>query len=416
MLTPKPVRKWMRKHPIFTLIIAFMLFLVYQLPPYVASVWALKSSRPLATVLSEKLSTFQVPHFSLSWITTPIGLIGIFVIIYLLVTDRREVQANETLPVDIQQKDTRIEELESENANLKAARETDAIMIRQYSAKAERLGEEVTDLGRFNNQHKWLYEIADFDRQNIQTKAIVIECKARPHLSDDVPNIEFEIVVVNASVYEISVEDSKRGYIVFNKHRLNGNNLELISNRIKNLKPGQNGQIRLRQQLIPAEITLVSNGLEDEDATFFLSNFDINVVGKEGRNISPQRLNVPDAIPARDATERLKDLELQYKSDIGELRINADKIYRLSLLYGMALQAQHIVSFFNDTLTQEQVKYLDAHINSGIQNCLGTPARDSYYERVPPVPNSAAGQEDWIRSHCGMLEALIKHQQQLVAQ
>lgn len=235
------------------------------------------------------------------------------------------------------------------------------------------------------------------------------------HLSDDVPNVEFEIAVINSSVYDISAEDAKSGYVVFNKQRLNGNNLELISNSVKKLKPGQRGKIKLRQQLIPAEVTLLTNGLEDDSASFYFSNLNIYVVGEEGFSVDRQRLSLSDAIPARDAAGRLKVLESQYGSEISRLRTHADTIYRLSILYGMAMEADHIINFFRGSLSQEQVQYLDAHINSGIHNTLGTRARDNYYERMPPAPNTPAGQASWIRSHCAGLKSLIEYQQQLVS-
>lgn len=85
-------------------------------------------------------------------------------------------------------------------------------------------------------------------------------------------------------------------------------------------------------------------------------------------------------------------------------------MYQLGLLHGMTQQADDIINFFHGSLTQEQIKYLDAHINSGIDHCLGIEVRDRYYERVPPIPSSMEGQGYWIRSHCSMLEALIKQE------
>jgi hypothetical protein len=115
---------------------------------------------------------------------------------------------------------------------------------------------------------------------------------------------------------------------------------------------------------------------------------------------------------ARQCHERItSELNDVHGTEISEWRRHADRIYRLSLVYGMALEADDIINFCYGSLTQEQSVRLDSHINSGIQQCLGTPARDSYYDRVPPVPEGVDGQRSWSRSHCANLSFLIEQEQ-----
>ncbi|HEX8774667.1 MAG TPA: hypothetical protein VF735_13930 [Pyrinomonadaceae bacterium] len=262
---------------------------------------------------------------------------------------------------------------------------------------------------------RWLHGIAEFDKQNINATIIVTEHKATPYLSSDIPIIELEFVVFNGSVYTVSADDIVKGYIAFNKQRLNSNNLELISNNIKRLLPNRIGQIRLSQQLTEAEVKLVSKGLEEDDATLFLSNLNIYIAGSyEKFGVESKRLDIPDAIPARDDAERIKILTKQYKFQISSWEKRADIIHRLSIVHGMALQADHTINFFHGSLSEDELKYLDSHINSTIHHCFGAQARDNYYETMNPLPESTEAQSWWIRAHCAKLEALIKQQGQLI--
>ncbi len=101
------------------MLLAALSFLFIFLPPYVADVWALASDRPVVTVVREQLSGLQVPPFSVTWITTTIGLAALFTIIVLLLTGGRETAATTTEALaEVQRLKDRIQELERENLNL----------------------------------------------------------------------------------------------------------------------------------------------------------------------------------------------------------------------------------------------------------------------------------------------------------
>jgi hypothetical protein len=82
-------RRWLRKHPVIASCLVVLAFFVKDLPGWLASVWALHSAKPLQQSITEKMNNFQLPHFSVYWITSAIGwsvLLGIF---FLLITGRR---------------------------------------------------------------------------------------------------------------------------------------------------------------------------------------------------------------------------------------------------------------------------------------------------------------------------------------
>ncbi|HKC62665.1 MAG TPA: hypothetical protein VKB86_03465, partial [Pyrinomonadaceae bacterium] len=100
----------------------------------------------------------------------------------------------------------------------------------------------------------------------------------------------------------------------------------------------------------------------------------------------------------------------QHKDEISRWKIHADVIHQLGILYGMAQEADDIIDLFKGSLTIDQIKHLDARINSGLDNCLGAAARDNYYLNAPPIPGDVEGQRFWIRSHCAKLLVLIQQE------
>jgi hypothetical protein len=111
---------------------------------------------------------------------------------------------------------------------------------------------------------------------------------------------------------------------------------------------------------------------------------------------------------ARRYHERItKELNDAYDAEVNEWRTYADKIHRLSIVYGMALEADDIIGFCSNTLSPEAITRLNAHINNGIHNSLGTQARDNYYQNMPDLPKEGESQYSWMLSHCGKFKTLI---------
>lgn len=144
----KPLRKWLRRNPGKALLIAVVAFLIKELPPYVSDVWALGSDRPLATVIREELSDISLSQFSISWITTPLGLGALFAIIVLLLTGKREAQTENDRIAGLNDEHAKeMGKLSGEKAALEKelgdlrehGRNEDAVLIRQLTTSKERL-------------------------------------------------------------------------------------------------------------------------------------------------------------------------------------------------------------------------------------------------------------------------------------
>jgi predicted nucleotidyltransferase len=75
------VRKLIQRHPTLS---AVVVFIFWSFPQWLAGIWALYSSEPLAKFLPEELGKkgLAMPHFSPFWVTTPIAAVGLGFIIY----------------------------------------------------------------------------------------------------------------------------------------------------------------------------------------------------------------------------------------------------------------------------------------------------------------------------------------------
>jgi hypothetical protein len=263
-----------------------------------------------------------------------------------------------------------------------------------------------------------LYKIADYQRKTLRRYALVEKCEIdSAPLSQGKRYVEFAFSVMNYSMYYVSIPMSKdvvlEGSILFKGDKLSGG-AKLVMNEVKDCPPQSSRSFKIRQWVSSDEAADILETLKTSGNLFDFTEAEVYVSGGDKHpDVEVDRLDLTRGMLNADLKNKVIQLEAaqsQYEDRISRWKTLADVMYQLGLLYGMAQQAEHIINFFHGSLTQEQMKYLDSHINSGIHQCLGAAARDSYYERVPPIPDGAEGQGYWIRSHCSMLEALIKQE------
>lgn len=92
----KRASRWLRNHPLIATSLVVLAFVLRDVPQWLASVWSLRSSKPLLVVVTEQIEAFKMPHFSLYWITTPLGWGMLIVILYLLFSGRRSESRKES--------------------------------------------------------------------------------------------------------------------------------------------------------------------------------------------------------------------------------------------------------------------------------------------------------------------------------
>lgn len=114
---------------------------------------------------------------------------------------------------------------------------------------------------------------------------------------------------------------------------------------------------------------------------------------------------------ARRYHERtVKELNAEHASDISERKGHADIMHRLSIVYGMVLQADDTIRDFSTPLPKEALVYLNAHIDNALYQCFGAQGRDKYYEGMRGMPDTAELQRGWIYAHRSRLDGYVEYQ------
>jgi hypothetical protein len=271
---------------------------------------------------------------------------------------------------------------------------------------------------------EWLHKIADTQKTQLQRFVLVERFTPNPYyLSKGKLYVYFDFSIFNSSIYKVSIPlsvgDVVRGVVRFKGEILSGT-AKIDSNHVTNLRHGSRGGFRIQQWVNKDEATDIAETLKKSGNLFDFSELIITVKGSdEQTGAETAQLDLTRGMQNADLENEVIQLEAlnsQHKSEISELQKHSDIIHRLSIAHGMALQADHIINFPGNTpLNKDSLKYLIANINSTLSQCLGARNRDDYFDHVPSIPDNEEGQSHWIRSHCSMLEALIKHQQQLMA-
>jgi hypothetical protein len=69
----KNASAWLGKHPYIAVFLVVLAFVVKDMPQGLASVWALRSSKPLLLSLTEKLQAYQFPQALLDYNHARVG-------------------------------------------------------------------------------------------------------------------------------------------------------------------------------------------------------------------------------------------------------------------------------------------------------------------------------------------------------
>jgi hypothetical protein len=189
----------------------------------------------------------------------------------------------------------RITVLEQEKAQLEKGRKEDALAIRQCENKAENLSRDWKALRDELKTFKWLKEIAD--KQSVDVGSFV-SIHAREMCNSNferaVPFAQFSFVVVNNSVYDISLEDTITGYIVFGEmeQRL-AQPPFMFQNEVKDCPYGEGKRFIVEQRLTPEEAALISNQKNLRQPNFEFDELQVTIKGGKGdKQIQPKQIKL----------------------------------------------------------------------------------------------------------------------------
>lgn len=254
----------------------------------------------------------------LRWLFSPtsaFALTGLFLVLFVLAVlyvirtnlrPQQTAQEAQNIPVGetVDEREGRIKELENERDVALRERE-------HFRRDAEKQGERAQAHGirvdvvegrlkELKTKYKWLYEIAESDKADID-KFVVAKDPAVNYegLSAGAPYFVITFNVVNYSVYQISIDPKEvEGAIYRNDEEISGN-LKMVS-RIENLARGDEPMVlELKQWVSPQEIPLLINPLLDTVLKF--DRIKIYVKGGDGLSgIAPQRLRLPSGVTIKE--------------------------------------------------------------------------------------------------------------------
>lgn len=287
-------RLWLRRHPKLAAALVVLAFVLRDLPQWLSSVWALRSSRPFLESLTNKMNS--LPPFSIYWVTTPLGWFMLAVILYLLLTDRRVTRkesSNESSKLQ-QTPNNSIAPENNQSPNqgilLDQSRQIKSLMKERDSANAAAID--------FQNQASalrkqmeaygcadgWLHKFAKYDSENISTMVRVVNIHQDDQMNSGVvPYYLFTFEVANDSVYPVIIDfhrtpsgEEEPGTISFRGHSF-VNKLELINGKPIIIWPRTAGFLGIRVKLeYPKEVSHIENGAANDDFIFSALKLDIN--------------------------------------------------------------------------------------------------------------------------------------------
>jgi hypothetical protein len=299
----------------------------------------------------------------------------------------------------IEQKDSRIIELEGENSALKTAKKSLE-----------------SDLGAL----KWLKELADRDKSNIGRYVYILFRKIKYEGLDELdPYIEIIFDIINASVYDITIDKNiLSGAVYFNSLKLNPKQTEILGS-IQNISREDRGEGRLLviQQWFPNKDVAERIRKPQPGDVLRFNTLSLTVNAGDGNpEVRSQRLTLPDVPIIRttdeltaDYTSRLNELNAAYES-------HARKIKLLSEVLGRANEIDYIFSQ-QDEIPYPPLGTLAGLISAALTDCYGQSADDRFYRgnlEFKRVPDS--GRDDWLQAHRSrLLELIMEEEAQLVA-
>jgi hypothetical protein len=248
----------------------------------------------------------------------------------------------------LEKKDKRINALEEEKAQLEKDRNADALTIRQYKDKAETLSREAKASSEKLASLKWLEESAERDKNTISGHVHIIFQKVNYEGISNArrPYIEIVFYVINASVYNITIDNKIHGGAIYlNNDDLNPNDatihgtLQNITRDERELRP-----LVIKQRLASGEAADIRNPQPGDKLR--LGMLHLAVRGKRGDYETEwQRLHLPSEIPIvkaadeliADYTARLDRLNAAYES-------HTRKIHKLSEVLGRGNEIEYIFS------------------------------------------------------------------------
>ena len=167
------------------------------------------------------------------------------------------------------------------------------------SEQLQKLERENAELQTFKEQNYWLYELAQRDKNNVGRYVYVFFSHIKYEgLTELDPYLEIYFDIINASVYNISIDKTiQDGAVYFNHLKLNPKQTEILGpiQYISREDRGEQRQLIIQQWLAKDVAERIRNPKPDDKLHFRLT---IYVRGADDtQGVREQRLSLPSSIP-----------------------------------------------------------------------------------------------------------------------
>jgi hypothetical protein len=375
-------RQWLNDRPVIAFLLAALAFLVIALPEWGAAVWQLFSAKPFFVWLPEKMKELNLSQYSFSptWVTTPVGLLALFFILFLVLTGRRKAKSDES--------------------------------------KAK-------DTSAFDTQ---LREFAEYQRTGLRKYVLVEKCSVNSSpLSEGKLYVEFTFSVANYSMFYISIPTPLNG-VLEGSIRFKGDLLsgaaKLIENRVIGLPPYSTNYFTVRQWVSPHEAKDILETLKKSGNLFNFSEFIVNIGGADERQrVETGRLDLTRGMQNTELENKIIQLEVELKEEkAAQERLKSEyenqkseERRRKAILNALQypLGAARLIEELYDEkelVPEKALKYLAILASSSVEFGFSDSATlDFFHDALRNIPHTPEEQRQWFRALQDRLKALSQN-------
>lgn len=173
---------------------------------------------------------------------------------------------------------------------------------------------------------KWLHDIAESDKKNLQNAVLVEDCEINYQLSDQVPTIEFTFYIFNGSVYTIIIDSSIKGEVGWRKKPLSGET-KMLGTPPKNIPQKSREKFTVCQWVNREEADSISKANWPATDYFYFSNLKIGIRGGDDfSDVQPGQLMLPHSISSHNERDFITNVARQYEETISTLKAEKDSL------------------------------------------------------------------------------------------
>lgn len=413
-----------RRYPVATAVIAVVVFLVWTFPIGFAQAWpAFVKDKTIPEWLEERRWPGMTAQLY-GWLTIVFFLTLVILLVAIIIVSRRRGTPAQTAPAaeqipaaDVEQQ-SRIKQQEAEIARLQEAGKEAIREIEKFRNEAESNRLKADFNQQLLDNLKWEHEFVEYQLKALRKYVVVEGCEINSsHLLAGKQYVEFTFHVRNYSMFYVSIPMSKyevvKGAIKFKGDPVSGE-AKLVENKVIGLQPYGRRYFKIWQWVNSKEAEEIPATLETVGNRFDFSETIIHVIADK----------FPRIAAALDLTRGMQNADLENKiielgnanaeliREIHTWRERISYVEELNRALGACYDAYSQMDR-REFITRDALNNLKHRIAHALSHRPNEPKMLSdFYDELPPIPDAAGEQKEWVDSQCINLRALIEEEHQ----